>query len=226
MPQNSDNNPYVSAYRHAAAGGLGELLAKTYSLLAATLAVSAIASYFGMHSPFVFQHPILLMIGSFALLFAVQYTGARHSPLAVPLVFAFAAGMGLMMGPMIAVYLKMPGGTGIVTEALGTTAVMFVGLSAYGALTRRNFSHIGGFLITGLIVAIVASLLNAFLFHLEALQLAIAGVIVLVFSGLIVYDTQRMVQDGIQEPVLLVVSLYLDIINLFQALLEIFGSRS
>ena len=57
------------------------------------------------------------------------------------------------------------------------------------------------------------------------LQLAIAGVLVLVFCGLILFDTQRMVRGGIQEPVLLVVGLYLDIINLFMALLEIFGSR-
>ena len=51
-------------------------------------------------------------------------------------------------------------------------------------------------------------------------------VLVIVFSGLIIFDTQRMVQGGIQEPVLLVVGLYLDIINLFMALLEIFGGTS
>ncbi|MHB8249625.1 MAG: Bax inhibitor-1 family protein [Acidithiobacillus sp.] len=56
-------------------------------------------------------------------------------------------------------------------------------------------------------------------------DIAIAGVLMLVFSGLILFDTQRMVCGGIQEPVLLTVGLYLDIINLFMALLEIFGSR-
>lgn len=202
---------------------MGAILAKTYGLLAATLAVSAIASYIGMHSPFAYQHPILLMIGSFALLFAVQYTGAHRSPLAVPLVFLFAAGMGMMMGPGIAFYLKQPDGPQIVSMALGTTAAMFIGLSAYGMVTKRNFSHMAGFLITGLILAIVVSLLNLFWLHMAVLQVAIAGVLVLVFSGLIIFDTQRMMQGGIQEPVLLVVGLYLDIINLFMALLEIFG---
>jgi len=165
------------------------------------------------------------MIGSFALLFAVQYTGAHRSPFAVPLVFLFAAGMGMMMGPAIAVYLKMPGGPTVIAEALGTTAAMFVGLSSYAMRTRRDFSNIGGFLLTGLIVAIVVSLLNIFLLHIPALQMAIAGVLVLVFSGLIIFDTQRMIHGGIQEPVLLVVGLYLDIINLFMALLEIFGGN-
>ena len=209
----------------AATGSIGALMGKTYALLAATLAVSAVASFYGMHSPFAYEHPFILMIGSFALLFVIQYTGAHHSPVAMPLVFLFAAGMGMMMGPAIETYLRMPGGPTVIAEALGTTAVMFVGLSVYGLTTRRDFSQIGGFLLTGLIVAIVVSLVNIFLLHLPVLQLAIAGVLVLVFSGLIIFDTQRMVRGGIQEPVLLVVGLYLDIINLFMALLEIFGNR-
>ncbi len=225
---NQDQNPYqfpdsMNPQGSRAGTSIGALLGKTYALLAATLVVSAIAAVYGMSSPFAYEHPIILMIGSFALLFAVQYTGAHRSPFAIPLVFLFAAGMGMMMGPAIEMYLRMPNGATIIAEALGTTAAMFIGLSAYAMTTRRDFSNIGGFLITGLILAIVVSLLNMFFLHLPALQLAIAGVLVLVFSGLILFDTQRMVRGGIQEPVLLVVGLYLDIINLFMALLEIFG---
>ncbi len=230
MNQDQNQNPYQFPDSMNPAGtrrgtAIGALMGKTYALLAATLVVSAIASVYGMHSVFAYQHPFILMIGSFALLFAVQYTGAHRSPFAVPLVFLFAGGMGMMMGPAIEMYLRMPGGASIIAEALGTTAAMFVGLSAYALTTRRDFSNIGGFLITGLVLAIVVSLLNMFLFHIPALQLAIAGVLVLVFSGLILFDTQRMIRGGIQEPVLLVVGLYLDIINLFMALLEIFGGN-
>ncbi len=225
---NQDKNSYqfpdsMNPQGNQVGTSIGALLGKTYALLAATLVVSAIAAVYGMSSPFAYEHPFILMIGSFALLFAVQYTGAHRSPFAIPLVFLFAAGMGMMMGPAIEMYLRMPNGATIIAEALGTTAAMFIGLSAYAMTTRRDFSNIGGFLITGLILAIVVSLLNMFLLHLPALQLAIAGVLVLVFSGLILFDTQRMVRGGIQEPVLLVVGLYLDIINLFMALLEIFG---
>ncbi|WP_297470517.1 Bax inhibitor-1 family protein [Acidithiobacillus sp.] len=227
---NQDQNPYqfpdsMSPSGSGSGTAIGTLMGKTYALLAATLVVSTIASIYGMHSPFAYEHPFILMIGSFALLFAVQYTGAHRSPFAVPLVFLFAGGMGMMMGPAIEMYLRMPGGASIIAEALGTTAAMFVGLSAYAVTTRRDFSNIGGFLITGLVLAIVVSLLNIFLLHIPALQLAIAGVLVLVFSGLILFDTQRMIRGGIQEPVLLVVGLYLDIINLFMALLEIFGGN-
>ncbi|MFA7495402.1 MAG: Bax inhibitor-1 family protein [Acidithiobacillus sp.] len=225
---NQDQNPYqfpdsMNPRGANTGSSIGALMGKTYALLAATLVVSAIASLYGMTSPFAYEHPFILMIGSFALLFAVQYTGAHRSPFAIPLVFLFAAGMGMMMGPAIEMYLRMPNGATIIAEALGTTAAMFIGLSAYAMTTRRDFSNISGFLITGLILAIVVSLLNMFLLHLPALQLAIAGVLVLVFSGLILFDTQRMIRGGVQEPVLLVVGLYLDIINLFMALLEIFG---
>ena len=216
---------FPDSIRSPMVSDVGTLMAKTYGLLALTLMVSAIASIYGMHSPFAYQHPFILMIGSFALLFAVQYTGAHRSPIAVPLVFLFAAGMGMMMGPAIAMYLNAPNGPTIIAEALGTTATMFIGLSVYALTTKRNFSHIGGFLITGLVIAIVVSLVNIFFLHLPTLQLAIAGVLVLVFSGLILFDTQRMVNGGVQEPVLLVVGLYLDIINLFMALLEIFSNR-
>ena len=227
---NQDQNPYqfpdsMNPPGSGSGTAIGTLMGKTYALLAATLVVSTIASIYGMHSPFAYEHPFILMIGSFALLFAVQYTGAHRSPFAVPLVFLFAGGMGMMMGPAIEMYLRMPGGASIIAEALGTTAAMFVGLSAYAVTTRRDFSNIGGFLITGLVLAIVVSLLNIFLLHIPALQLAIAGVLVLVFNGLILFDTQRMIRGGIQEPVLLVVGLYLDIINLFMALLEIFGGN-
>ncbi len=231
---NNDQNPYqfpegMRPWNTPPQGrslGLGAVLGKTYALLAATLVVSALAAVYGMTSPFAYQHPFLIMIGAFVLLFAVQYTGAHRSPFAVPLVFAFSAGMGMMMGPAIEMYLRMPNGAQILAEALGATAFMFVGLSAYAMTTRRDFSSMAGFLLTGLLLAIGVSLLNMFLLHLPALQLAIAGVLVLVFSGLIIFDTQRMVRGGIQEPVLLVVGLYLDIINLFMALLQIFGGTS
>ncbi|MHB1780488.1 Bax inhibitor-1 family protein, partial [Acidithiobacillus sp.] len=148
MNQDQNQNPYQFPDSMNPAGAsrgtsIGALMGKTYALLAATLVVSAIASVYGMHSVFAYQHPFILMIGSFALLFAVQYTGAHRSPFAVPLVFLFAGGMGMMMGPAIEMYLRMPGGASIIAEALGTTAAMFVGLSAYALTTRRDFSNIG-----------------------------------------------------------------------------------
>lgn len=197
------------------------LMARVYGLLSLTLMVSAVASYYGMHSTLVAQHPWMVMIGAFVLLFTTQ-AASREPIIGVPMIFLFSAAMGAMVGPSIALYLKMPDGPTIVSEALGTTTVMFIGLSLYATLTRRDYSHIGGFLITGLIVGILVSLLNMFMLHLPALQSALAGVFALVFSGLIVFDTQRMMQSG-GNAIQIVMGLYLDIINLFMALLQIFG---
>ena len=237
---NQGQNPYqfpdsMNPPGSGSGTAIGMLMGKTYALLAATLgtsAIAAIASEYGMHSAFAHQHPfilmigaLILMIGTFALLFAVRYASTHRSPFAVPLVFLFAGGMGMMMGLGIEMYLRLPGGASIIVNALGATAVMFVGLSAHALTTRRNFSNIGGFLITGLVLGIMVSLLNIFLFHLPALQLAIAGVLVLVFSGLILFDIQRMIRGGIQEPASLVVELYLDITNPFMAPLELFAGK-
>lgn len=204
---------------------LGTLMARTYLLLAATIGVSALASIYAMHSPAIYAHRFTLIIASLICLFAVRYTGGRNSPIAIPLVFAFAGCMGAMMGGEVSFYLARQGGASIISETLAATAGVFVVMSIYGMVSRRNFKHWLGFLITGLIVGILVSLVNVFFLHLAVVQLAVAGVMVLVFSGLIAYDTHRMVNGGIQQPVLLVVGLYLDIINLFSALLQIFGSR-
>ena len=131
--------------------------------------------------------------------------------------------MGLSLGPVIALYLRMPAGPSIVAEALLGTAVIFGSLSLYALVSRRNFNYLGGFLMTGLVIVVLASLANMF-FHMAGLQLVIAGMALLVFSGLVLFDTSRMINGGETRPVIIAVSLYLDVLNLFMALLEILGA--
>ncbi len=199
------------------------LLHRTYALLAATLLFSTVTAVVGMHSPFAYQHPFLIIIAAFISLFAIQWTGMRNSPMAVPLVFLFTGLMGLSLGPAIAVYLRLPNGPAIVAEALLGTAVIFGSLSVYALVSRRNFSYMGGFLMTGLIIVVLASIANIFL-HMAMLQLVVAGMALLVFSGLVLFDTSRLIHGGQTNPVLLAVSLYLDVLNIFIALLEILGA--
>lgn len=204
---------------------VGRLMAKVYGLLSLTLLVSVMGSYYGMtHTAFVEQHSILIMIGAFVLLFATQLA-SRIPAIGVPLVFLFAGSMGAVMGPAISMYLKMPDGPTLVAEALGTTMLMFVGLSLYALITRRDFSRFFAFLMTGLIVGIITYLANALFLHLPALQSATAGVLALVFSGFILFDTQT-IRHNEDTAVSIVLGLYLDIINLFMALLDILGSGS
>jgi modulator of FtsH protease len=119
----------------------------------------------------------------------------------------------------------MANGGDIVATALSMTGITFLGLSAYAVSSRKDFSFMGGFLMIGLILVIVASLANIF-FAIPALSLAISAVGVLVFSGFILYDTSRMVNGGETNYVMMTVSLYLNILNLFLMLLHLTGALS
>jgi len=137
--------------------------------------------------------------------------------------------IGASLGVIVLAYT----GASIATTFL-ITATSFGALSLVGYTTKRDLSPIGSFLIMGLVGIIIASLVNMFL-HLAAMAFIINILGVLIFAGLIAYDTQRLkmsyYQMGGDQTAMSVatsygaLSLYLDFINLFQFLLSIFGSR-
>jgi FtsH-binding integral membrane protein len=143
--------------------------------------------------------------------------------------WAFAGVMGLSLSSIFLVYTGQS-----ITQVFFVTAAAFGGLSLYGYTTKRNLSAWGTFLFMGLIGVVIASLVNVFL-QSSALQFAISVIGVLVFAGLTAYDTQR-IKDGYSEvmgnatamakgAVMGALNLYLDFINLFVMLLQLFGSR-
>lgn len=109
-----------------------------------------------------------------------------------------------------------------VLHAAGLAVTAFVGLSVYAIVSRRDFSSLGGFLTMGLFVVLGASILNIFL-GASALSMAIASVTVLLFGGYTLYDTSRMLREGEDDPVPAALSQFLNIFNLFLALLRIFS---
>ena len=114
----------------------------------------------------------------------------------------------------------VPGGPALVMQALGGTALVFFGLSAYALTTRKDFSYMGGFLMVGLLVAVVAMIANIFL-AIPALSLTISAAVVMIMSGLILFDTSRIINGGETNYIRATVSLYLDIYNLFIHLLHL-----
>jgi modulator of FtsH protease len=111
----------------------------------------------------------------------------------------------------------------MVMQALGGTALVFFSLSAYALNSRKDFSYMGGFLMTGLIVAIVASIANIFL-GIPALSLTISAAIIMIMSGLILFDTSRIINGGETNYIRATVSLYLNIYNLFIHMLHLVGA--
>ena len=123
---------------------------------------------------------------------------------------------------MLSAYLSLPNGPELVMQALGGTALVFFGLSAYALTTRKDFSFLGGFLMVGLLVIVVASIANIF-FQVPAASLAISAAAVFIMSGLILFDTSRIIHGGETNYIRATVALYLDIYNLFVHLLHLLG---
>ena len=198
-----------------------KVLKNTYMLLSMTLLFSAATAGISMAIGLPHGAALLLSLVGLGLLFVVNATA--NSGKGIFAVFAFTGVMGAALGPMLSYYLSLPNGPGLVMQALGGTALVFFGLSGYALTTRKDFSYMGGFLIVGLLVAIVASIANIFL-GIPALSLTISAAIVLIMSGLILFDTSRIINGGETNYIRATVALYLDIYNLFVNLLHLLGA--
>ncbi len=197
-----------------------KVLRNTYMLLAMTLAFSGVVA--GVSAALGLPHPglILTLVGYFGLLFAV--TKFRDSALGVGLVFALTGFMGYTLGPIIGRYLALPNGGDIVTMAMAGTAVIFFSMSAIALTSKRDFSFLGNFLMVGIIVAFLAGLAAVF-FQIPVLSLVVSAAFVLLMSGLILYETNAILQGGETNYVMATVSLYVSIYNLFTSLLHLLG---
>jgi modulator of FtsH protease len=200
-----------------------KVIRNTYMLLSMTLAFSAVMAFVAMATgarPINWILMIAVFIGGPFLIHAV-----RNSIWSLPLTFVFTGFMGYVLGPIVTLYLAQPNGSEIVMGALATTAVMFVGLSAYALTTRKDFSFLGGFVFVGFLVILAAIVANIFL-AIPALSLTISAAAVLVVSAAILFDTSRMVHDGETNYVMMTVSLYANIYVLFLHLLNLFHAFS
>lgn len=200
-----------------------KVLKNTYLLLGMTLLFSALTAGISMAVGIGHGTALILSLVGFGLLFVVNRTADTSKGLLA--IFAFTGVMGASIGPMLNHYLAMPNGPALVMQALGATAVVFFGLSAYALSTRKDFSYMGGFLMVGLIVAVVAMIANIFL-NIPALSLTISAAVVMIMSGLILFDTSRIINGGETNYIRATVSLYLNIYNLFIHLLHLLTAFS
>ena len=199
------------------------VLRNTYWLLSLTLLFSAGVA--AVTAALQLPHPgiVITLIGYFGLLFLT--VRLRDSGWALISVFGLTGFMGYTLGPIISHYLAMPNGHQVVLMAMGGTATIFLGLSAYATASRRDFSFLGGFLMTGIIVAFLAGL-GAVFFAVPALALTVSAVFVLLMAGLILYQTSQIIHGGETNYVMATVTLFVSIFNLFTSLLHLLGFTS
>ncbi len=200
-----------------------KVLRNTYMLLTLTLLTSAVTAGIAMATgaqPINFWLMLAVFIGGPFVINAV-----RNSGWAIILTFLFTGFMGYVLGPILSLYLNLPNGPQVVVMAFGTTATMFLGLSGYAIATRKDFSFMGGFLMVGLLVVLAAIIANFFL-QIPALSLTISAAAVMLMSGLILFDTSRMVNGGETNYVIMTVSLFANIYVMFLHLLNLFSALS
>jgi len=197
-----------------------KVLRNTYMLLAMTLAFSAVCAGVAMAVGISPMMSLGMTIGAFITLFVVQKKADSSS--GIFWVFAFTGLMGASLGYTLNFYLGVAG-PGLIMEALGATALVFFALSGYVLTTKKDFSFMGGFLVVGSVVVLVAAIANIF-FAVPAVSLAISAAIVFIMSGFILFDTSRIIHGGETNYIRATVSLYLNIYNLFTAILHLLGA--
>lgn len=207
-----------------------KVLRNTYMLLSMTLAFSALTAGISMSMNLGGGTALMMSLAALAIVWFVLPRTA-NTAMGLPVVFLFTGLLGAALGPMLNRYLALPNGSEMVMQALGGTAIIFFSLSAYVLTTKKDFSFMGGFLFVGLMVVIVGAIgamVASYFFGVDIslFSLAISGAIVLLMSGFILFDTSRIINGGETNYIMATVGLYLNIYNLFTALLHIIGATS
>lgn len=199
-----------------------KVLRNTYFLLGLTLAFSAVtatlSTVFALPSPGL----ILMLVGFYGLMF-LTYRLA-NSPAGILTAFAFTGFLGYCLGPILSSFLAAGMGD-VIAMALGGTALVFFCCSAYVLTTRRDMSFLGGMMMAGFVVLLVAVVANIFL-QLPALHLAISALFILFSAGAILWETSNIIQGGETNYIRATVSLYVSLYNIFVSLLSILGFAS
>lgn len=205
------------------------LVRRTYGLVFLSVLVTMLGVAFAATQPAlqgaVLQHPFITFLCMFAPLFMVM-RDPRTFPKNVILTFLFTFIEGIYIAPFL--FFAETRSPGVVGQAGLLTFTAFGALSLYAVYSRRDFSAWGSFFFVGLIVLLVTSLLNGFFFHSSVAGLWISAGGVLVFSGLLVFDTWRLLRSGQLGPddyALASVNIYLDLLNMFMFILSLLGGN-
>ena len=214
--------------------GLRKYMISVYNKMFMALCLTGAVSFVCISNPNILQFmmggfSIFLMIATFGI---VIYLSARinkiDSEKAKALFWLYSALLGAFLSPLFVIY------TGeSIANAFFMTAIFFGGMSLYGYITKKDLTGVGSFMTVGLFAVIITSIVNIFL-QSSGLQTGLSALCVIIFCGLTAYDVQKIkafYNPSIDEEtlkkraILGSLSLYLDFINLFLALLRLFGNR-
>lgn len=203
---------------------VSKVLRNTYALLAMTLLFSAITAGISMAANIGQGAAMIMSFSALGLIWFVLPRTANSSK-GIAVVFAFTGLLGAGLGPMLNHYMATEAGSAIVMQALGGTALIFFGLSGYALVTRKDFSFMTGFLMTGILVAFVAGIANMF-FQIQGLALAVSGMFLFLSSMMIMWQTSRIIHGGETNYIMATATLYVSLYNVFVSLLNLLSLTS
>ena len=220
----------TAVYRSAS--GINEAMGRVYGHMSLAVVISMFVSYFVGSSPELVQFFFtgvtkwIVIFAPLVCILTMTFASERFSKNGLQLfLYAFSALMGLSFATIFAIY-----SMGSIFTAFMGGAVLFGTMSIYGYFTKKDLTSIGSFMFVGLIAIVIASVINIFIGS-TVLQMVISALAIVIFMGLTAYDTQNIRQivshdsDTGREEVLGALSLYLNFINLFLSLLQLFGDR-
>ncbi len=205
------------------------VLKNTYLLLSMTLLFSAVMAGLSMMLRVPYLVSLATSVTAIILLwFVVPRTANSASGIAV--VFTITGLLGFGLGPILNHYLNLPNGAQLVMSSLGITGAVFIGLSTYVLVSRRDFSFMGSFLIAGVLVAFVAGIVSVaaalFGYPMPGLALAVSAMFAFLMCGMILWQTGEIIHGGETNYILATIGLYISIYNLFTSLLHLLGFSS
>lgn len=198
-----------------------KVLKNTYALLSVTLFFSALMAFVSMSIAPPQGTGLISMLIAMGLIWMVLPKTANSSK-GIWVVFAITGLLGFGIGPLLNSYMAVAGGSQIVATAFGGTGAIFLGLSGYALTSKKDFSFMAGFLMVGLVIAVIAMIANIFL-DMPVLSLVISSAVILIMSGFILYDTSAIIRGEQTNYILATVGMYLSIFNIFIHLLNILG---
>ncbi|MEO5354896.1 MAG: Bax inhibitor-1 family protein [Magnetococcus sp. XQGC-1] len=199
---------------------VNKILINTYLLLSSTILFSALMAFISVKTfvkPINFLSMIIIYI---SLLFCINYF--KKNSLSLFFVFALTGFLGYYSGPYISYFLHIKNGSQILFSSLSLTGFIFLALSFYSFITKKNFSFLSNFLFVGTIVIFACIFFNFFL-NIKLIHVAISGFFIVFSSASILYNISSIINEGEDDYIDITISLYLSLYNIFFSLLNIFG---
>ncbi len=195
---------------------------ETYKLFAASMMAGAVGAYVGVPlagTIATMMWPLFFL--EIGLLIGLQFV--KNKPgINLVVMFAFVFMTGITLAPLLAYTLGMSGGGVVIGNAFAMTSIVFASMSFFAIKTKHDFTTYTKPLMIALIVIFAFSIINMFLGN-PIFQIIIAGAVVMLFSVLVIFDTQNIMRGAYETPIDGAIALYLDFLNIFTALLQLFG---